>query len=305
MKVSFWAVCPRRVWYANGAVGKVFAPARVSAAALNVHRGVLTILQLNLKNTQNVYEMHEAGPHGVCKTHYMITEDEKTHEITVLKSKDLTNCHERVIKDTGFAHAEKCVECQQVKSNLLEDSIVPAFVIIARAVRSDRKLGYQLAAYLDKPNSRAQLVLSSISNDQWKLCADGVLSSKHKARVGWGSECQDSSATVKAETGLHESSPAARFQLDWDKAPRLVTTAAMNAIRYFQKIQNHKYHVRLNHTVGIIIALPTKRSADVIVKTPRMTAAKMAMPLPFALPVEKDGSIPNIVFLLWLFKDLS
>uniref|UniRef100_A0AAR2K7R8 Vitellogenin domain-containing protein n=1 Tax=Pygocentrus nattereri TaxID=42514 RepID=A0AAR2K7R8_PYGNA len=104
---------PIKFEYANGAVGKVFAPARVSAAALNVHRGILTILQLNLKNTQNVYEMHEAGPHGVCKTHYMITEDEKTHEITVLKSKDLTNCHERVIKDTGFAHAEKCVECQQ------------------------------------------------------------------------------------------------------------------------------------------------------------------------------------------------
>uniref|UniRef100_A0AAR2K4L6 Vitellogenin domain-containing protein n=1 Tax=Pygocentrus nattereri TaxID=42514 RepID=A0AAR2K4L6_PYGNA len=162
------------------------------------------------------------------------------------------------------------------RAKLLEDSIVPAFVIIVRAVRSDRKLGYQLAAYLDKPNSRAQLVLSSISNDQWKLCADGVLSSKHKAsaRVGWGSECQDSSATVKAETGLHESSPAARFQLDWDKAPRLVTTAAMNAIRAENKA----------NSVGIIIALPTKRSADVIVKTPRMTAAKMAMPLPFALP---------------------
>uniref|UniRef100_A0AAR2M0H6 Vitellogenin domain-containing protein n=1 Tax=Pygocentrus nattereri TaxID=42514 RepID=A0AAR2M0H6_PYGNA len=189
------------------------------------------------------------------------------------------------------------------RTKLLEDSIVPAFVIIVRAVRSDRKLGYQLAAYLDKPNLRAQLVISSISNDQWKLCADGVLSSKHKARVGWGSECQDSSATVKAETGLHESSPAARFQLDWDKAPRLVTTAAMNAIRICEylpvQIAAHLAGIAVNraenkaNSVGIIIALPTKRSADVIVKTPRMTAAKMAMPLPFALPVEKDGSIPH------------
>ncbi|KAL6468673.1 hypothetical protein MHYP_G00221970 [Metynnis hypsauchen] len=104
---------PIRFEYANGAVGQVFAPAKVSATVVNLHRGILNILQLNLKNTQNVYEMHEAGPHGVCKTHYMITEDAKSRQITVLKSKDLTNCHERVIKDAGLAYAEKCAECQQ------------------------------------------------------------------------------------------------------------------------------------------------------------------------------------------------
>uniref|UniRef100_A0AAR2JP31 Vitellogenin domain-containing protein n=1 Tax=Pygocentrus nattereri TaxID=42514 RepID=A0AAR2JP31_PYGNA len=151
-------------------------------------------------------------------------------------------------------------------AKLLGDSIAPAFAIIARAVRGDRKQGYQLAAYLDKPNSRAQFVLSSTANDEkWNLCADGVLPSRHKAsaRVGWGSECQDSSATIKAETGLHESNPAVRFELDWDKAPRLVTL----------KVQNHKYHVRAENkanSIGIIIALPTKRSADVIVKAPRV-----------------------------------
>ncbi|GAA6110059.1 vitellogenin-like isoform X1, partial [Tachysurus ichikawai] len=47
------------------------------------------------------------------KTHYMISEDEKTHQIAVRKSKDLTNCHERVIKDIGLAYTETCVECQQ------------------------------------------------------------------------------------------------------------------------------------------------------------------------------------------------
>ncbi|KAL7854520.1 hypothetical protein SRHO_G00167100 [Serrasalmus rhombeus] len=205
---------------------------------------------------------------------------------------------------TSKASSSSSIEALQRQAKLLEDSIAPAFVIIARAVRSDRKLGYQLAAYLDKPNSRAQLVLSSTSNDQWKLCADGVLSSKHKAsaRVGWGSECQDSSATVKAETGLHESNPAARFKLDWDKAPRLVTTAAMNAMRACEYLPMQTAArlagIAVNraenkaNSVVIIIALPTKRSADVIVKAPRMTAAKLAMPLPFALPVEKDGSIP-------------
>uniref|UniRef100_A0AAR2IMM4 Vitellogenin domain-containing protein n=1 Tax=Pygocentrus nattereri TaxID=42514 RepID=A0AAR2IMM4_PYGNA len=104
---------PIRFEYANGAVGKVFAPARVSATVLNLHRGILNILQLNLKNTQNVYEMQETGAHGVCKTHYIISEDAKTRQIAVTKSKDLTNCYKRVVKDVGLAYAEKCAECQQ------------------------------------------------------------------------------------------------------------------------------------------------------------------------------------------------
>ncbi|XP_060796540.1 vitellogenin-like [Neoarius graeffei] len=106
-------VTPIKFEYANGVVGKIFAPARVSATVLNLHRGILNILQLNLKNTQNVYELHEAGTQGVCKTHYMISEDIQTHQVTVRKSKDLTNCHERVIKDIGLAYTETCVACQQ------------------------------------------------------------------------------------------------------------------------------------------------------------------------------------------------
>ncbi|TSM94609.1 Vitellogenin [Bagarius yarrelli] len=106
-------VIPIKFEYDNGVVGKIFTPAGVSATVLNLHRGILNILQLNLKNTQNVYELHEAGPQGICKTHYMISEDVKTHQIVVRKSKDLTNCHERVIKDIGLAYTETCVECQQ------------------------------------------------------------------------------------------------------------------------------------------------------------------------------------------------
>lgn len=61
------------------------------------------------------------GPQGVCKTHYMISEDVKTHQIAVRKSKDLTNCHERVIKDVGLAYTETCVECQQVISEAVSE----------------------------------------------------------------------------------------------------------------------------------------------------------------------------------------
>ncbi|XP_036441833.1 vitellogenin-like [Colossoma macropomum] len=199
------------------------------------------------------------------------------------------------------------IEALQRQAKLLGDAIPPALAIIARAVRSDRKLGYQFAAYLDKPNARAQLVLSSAADDEkWKLCADGVLPSKHKAsaKVAWGSECQDFSATVKAETGLHESSPAARFELEWDKAPTLVTLAAMYAKRACEYLPTQKAArlagIAVNRAenkangIALIVALPTKKSVNVIMKAPTMTAAKTDMSLPVALPIEKDGSIPAL-----------
>ncbi|XP_062868730.1 vitellogenin-like [Trichomycterus rosablanca] len=103
-------VIPIKFEYDQGVVGKVFAPAGVSATVMNLHRSILNILHLNLKKIQNVYELHEAGPHGVCKTHYLISEDIKTHQIVVKKSKDLTHCHERIVKDIGLAYTETCVE---------------------------------------------------------------------------------------------------------------------------------------------------------------------------------------------------
>ncbi|XP_038855683.1 vitellogenin isoform X2 [Salvelinus namaycush] len=104
---------PIKFEYAKGVVGKVFAPTAVSETVLNVHRGILNILQLNIKKTQNVYELQESGVQGVCKTHYVISEDAKAQRIHLTKSKDLNNCQERIRKDFGLAYTEKCVECQQ------------------------------------------------------------------------------------------------------------------------------------------------------------------------------------------------
>ncbi|KAG7282879.1 hypothetical protein CRUP_020717 [Coryphaenoides rupestris] len=111
-------VTPIKFEYANGVVGKIFAPEGVSTTVLNILRGVLNVLQLNIKKTQNVYELQEAGAQGVCKTLYAITEDDKAERILLTKTRDLNHCQERIIKDLGLAYTEKCVECQKDAKNL-------------------------------------------------------------------------------------------------------------------------------------------------------------------------------------------
>ncbi|CAB1332314.1 unnamed protein product [Coregonus sp. 'balchen'] len=109
---------PIKFEYANGVVGKVFAPTGVSETVLNIHRVILNILQLNIKKTQNVYVLQEAGAQGVCKTHYVISEDAKAERIDLTKTKDLNHCQERIMKEFGLAYTEKCVECQQRGKNM-------------------------------------------------------------------------------------------------------------------------------------------------------------------------------------------
>lgn len=45
-------------------------------------------------------------------------------------------------------------------------------------------MGYQLAVYSDKPSTRLQIILAALAADNnWKLCADGAMLSKHKVTV--------------------------------------------------------------------------------------------------------------------------
>ncbi|XP_073718322.1 vitellogenin [Misgurnus anguillicaudatus] len=203
-------------------------------------------------------------------------------------------------------------EVIQKQAKFLGNSIPPVFAVFARAVRVDRKhLGYQLAAYFDRPTERVQLVVSSIAeNDNMKICADGVLLSKHKvvAKVAWGPECQQYQVTAKAEAGVLGEFPAARLELEWERLPIIVTTYAkklskqisMAALQTGFKLERA---TNSDKEIELTAALPNQRTLNVMARIPEMTMSRMAIHLPYAVPINPDGTYSGHIdedILTWL-----
>uniref|UniRef100_A0A671N4Y7 Vitellogenin-like n=1 Tax=Sinocyclocheilus anshuiensis TaxID=1608454 RepID=A0A671N4Y7_9TELE len=202
-------------------------------------------------------------------------------------------------------------------AKFLGNAVPPVFAVIARAVRVDHKLlGYQLAAYFDKPNARVQLVVSSIAeNDNLKICADGAVLSKHKvtARVAWGPECQQYAVIAKAEAGVLGEFPAARLEVEWERLPIIVTTyakklskhipmAAFKAGFKLERVSNADKEIELT------AALPSQRSLNVIARIPEMTLSRMDIPLPIAVPINPDGTLSIQIdedILSWIQKHIK
>ncbi|XP_074954126.1 vitellogenin-2-like [Phalacrocorax aristotelis] len=97
--------------YTEGRVGSIFAPKDCPILCTNLVRGILNMIQITIKKSQNVYELQEAGIEGICQTRYIIQDDSKNNRATISKSKDLTDCQEKAVKNTGMAYIRPCPTC--------------------------------------------------------------------------------------------------------------------------------------------------------------------------------------------------
>ncbi|NXM34779.1 VIT2 protein, partial [Oxyruncus cristatus] len=104
--------------YTEGRVGSIFAPEDCPILCTNLVRGILNMMQITIKKSQNVYELQEAGIEGICQTRYIIQDDSKSNWATISKSKDLTNCQEKAVKNMGMAYIRPCPTCSPKVRNI-------------------------------------------------------------------------------------------------------------------------------------------------------------------------------------------
>ncbi|NXF43083.1 VIT2 protein, partial [Oceanites oceanicus] len=104
--------------YTEGRVGSIFAPEDCPILCTNLVRGILNMMQITIKKSQNVYELQEAGIEGICQTRYVIRDDSKNNRATISKSKDLTDCQEKVVKNVGMAYIRPCPTCPLKARNI-------------------------------------------------------------------------------------------------------------------------------------------------------------------------------------------
>ncbi|XP_009955584.1 PREDICTED: vitellogenin-2-like, partial [Leptosomus discolor] len=104
--------------YTEGRVGSIFAPEDCPILCINLVRGILNMMQITIKKSQNVYELQEAGIEGICQTRYVIQDDSKNNRATISKSKDLTDCQEKAVKSVGMAYIRPCPTCPRKGRNM-------------------------------------------------------------------------------------------------------------------------------------------------------------------------------------------
>ncbi|NXF06590.1 VIT2 protein, partial [Smithornis capensis] len=106
--VSSCLTRPFKFEYNSGRIGNIYGPEDCPDICINIVRGILNMLQITIKKSQNVYELQEAGIGGICHTRYIIQEDRKNSRVSVTKTVDQNNCQEKVVKSVGMAYIYPC-----------------------------------------------------------------------------------------------------------------------------------------------------------------------------------------------------
>ncbi|XP_062834151.1 vitellogenin-2 isoform X1 [Anolis carolinensis] len=97
--------------YRRGHVGNIYAPKDVGTICVNIIKGILNLMQITIKESLDMYELQEPGVGGTCFTTYLIQEKRKDSRVSILRSKDLNNCTDKVVKDVGMTYVRPCPTC--------------------------------------------------------------------------------------------------------------------------------------------------------------------------------------------------
>ncbi|NWV22737.1 VIT2 protein, partial [Origma solitaria] len=140
---------PFKFEYTEGRVGSIFAPEDCPILCTNLVRGILNMMQITIKKSQNVYELQEAGIEGICQTRYVIQDDSKNNRATISKSKDLMECQEKAVKNLGMAYIRPCPTCP----------------LKARTIKSTMSFTYKM-----KYDDSGTTLTSAMSDQVYQIC---------------------------------------------------------------------------------------------------------------------------------------
>ncbi|NXC84067.1 VIT2 protein, partial [Cercotrichas coryphoeus] len=146
--VSSCLTRPFKFEYSSGRVGNIYGPENCPDTCVNIVRGILNMIQITIKKSQNVYELQEAGIGGVCHTRYVIQEDKKNGRVSVTKTVDQNNCQEKVVKSLGTAYIYPC----------------PADVMKERIIKGTAAFSYKL-----KQSDSGSLITEVLSQQVYQI----------------------------------------------------------------------------------------------------------------------------------------
>ncbi|NWS04715.1 VIT2 protein, partial [Motacilla alba] len=146
--VSSCLTRPFKFEYSSGRVGNIYGPENCPDTCINIVRGILNMIQITIKKSQNVYELQEAGIGGVCHTRYVIQEDKKNSRVSVTKTVDQNNCQEKVVKSLGMAYIYPC----------------PVDVMKERIIKGTAAFSYKL-----KQSDSGTLITEAVSQQVYQI----------------------------------------------------------------------------------------------------------------------------------------
>uniref|UniRef100_A0A3Q4HY43 Vitellogenin 3, phosvitinless n=1 Tax=Neolamprologus brichardi TaxID=32507 RepID=A0A3Q4HY43_NEOBR len=104
---------PFKFEHINGHVRQIQAAPDVTETTVNIVRGMLSFFHATVKTSPTVYELEEAGIHGVCQSNYATEINKQTNNMNITQVVDIDNCRIKAAMQKGTAHAVLDKETKQ------------------------------------------------------------------------------------------------------------------------------------------------------------------------------------------------